>query len=291
MIWRKVSLKKIEFLYVSDFFLTQLIGGGELNDHELCLILDSLGHSVKKIQSNQLNLDTLLRNPDSFLIISNFVNMSIEVKKEIEKNRIYVIYEHDHKYLKSRNPSTFKDFLAPSSEIINRSFYKNAKAVFCQSSFHEKIIYKNLKIDNLINLSGNLWSEKSLRNMSVLCNKIKKDCYSILNSSNWHKNTSETSFYCKKKGYNFQLVSSPDYNKFLSLLSENDKFIFLPKTPETLSRVVVEARMMGLKIITNENVGASYEAWFDFKGLDLIEQMRIKRIDIPEKLLKVFHGE
>ena len=86
-------------------------------------------------------------------------------------------------------------------------------------------------------------------------------------------------------------MSSPDYNKFLSLLSENDKFIFLPKTPETLSRVVVEARMMGLKIITNENVGASYEAWFDFKGLDLIEQMRIKRIDIPEKLLKVFHGE
>ena len=51
-------------------------------------------------------------------IISNFIELSPEVIEELKKSR-YVIYEHDHKYLKSRNPATYKDFKAPPSEIVN----------------------------------------------------------------------------------------------------------------------------------------------------------------------------
>ena len=158
----------------------------------------------------------------------------------------------------------------------------------CQSSFHKSIITKNIDIENVVNVSGNLWSTDSLNYIESILNNDKKDRYSILKSNTWHKNTSETSFYCRKKGYEYDLISSNDYHEFLSLLSRNNKFIFLPKTPETLSRVVVEARMLGITTITNKNVGASYEPWFELKGLDLINHMRNKRITIPNLIKEMF---
>ena len=57
--------------------------------------------------------------------------------------------------------------------------------------------------------------------------------------------------------------------------------VFFPKTPETLSRIIVEARMMGMMVITNNLVGASKEEWFKLRGEDLIEVMTQKRRDIP----------
>jgi len=283
-------LNKNKILYVSDFFLGDVIGGGELNDNELCSILESMSIEIKKIRSSKLSVDQVRKHRDYKLIISNFVNLNKSVIDEITNSYTYVIYEHDHKYLKSRNPADYEDFIAPDTEIVNKEFYKNAKAVFCQSSFHKKIMYSNLKIDNIINLSGNLWSEGSLRVIETLSKKEKQNKYSILNSQTWHKNTRETSFYCEKKGFEYNLISSPDYNEFLSMLSNNDKFIFLPKTPETLSRIVVEARMMNIKTITNKNVGASYEDWYKLRGEELINLIREKRTEIPSKVLEAFHG-
>ena len=278
-----------KILYVSDFFLSDFVGGGELNDNELCSILESLSSEIKRIRSSNLSLDLIREHRDYKIIISNFINLNKSVIDEITEFHSYVIYEHDHKYLKSRNPADHERFTAPEEEIINKEFYRNAKAVFCQSSFHKKIMYNNLRIENIVNLSGNLWSEASLRVIETLSKKEKQNKYSILNSQTCHKNTRETSFYCEKKGFEYDLISSPDYNEFLSLLSNNDKFIFLPKTPETLSRVAVEARMMNIKTITNNNVGASYEEWYKLKGEKLINLMRDKRIEIPSKVMEVLY--
>ena len=60
--------------------------------------------------------------------------------------------------------------------------------------------------------------------------------------------------------------------------------IFFPKTPETLSRICVEARMMGMSVITNKNVGASYEDWFVLKGKDMIDFMKNKKFEISNTI-------
>jgi hypothetical protein len=126
--------------------------------------------------------------------------------------------------------------------------------------------------------------------MRILSKKQKKDCFSVMNSLIDHKNTREACFYCEKKGYKYELISSGDYQEFLGLLSSNKKFIFLPKTPETLSRVVVEARMMNIKVITNKRVGASYEDWFKLKGEKLIDYMLNKRQETTDKVIEVING-
>lgn len=276
-----------EICYISDFLLIDLVGGGELNDHELCLLLKKKGFLITKKRSHEVEVKDI--ETSCFYIISNFVMLKKEVVEYLEKKCNYIIYEHDHKYLKSRNPAIYKDYKAPKTELVNIEFFKKAKKVFCQSSFHKSIMEINTNLKNICNVSGNLWSDDNLSVIRVLNNKEKRNRYSILNSTIQHKNTKETIFYCDKKGYEYDLISSHEYQEFLSLMSKNNKFIFLPKTPETLSRVVVEAKMMGIKILTNKKIGATYEPWFCLKGEELIDHMANKKIEIIDKIIEVIN--
>ena len=196
-----------------------------------------------------------------------------------------MIYEHDHKYLTTRNPGDFEDFKAPAEAIINIDFYKNAQAVLCQSKFHMDIVKLNTGLENLVNLSGNMWSKSSLDLMERLSKKQKKDECSIMNSSIHHKNTKEAIMYCEYTKKTYNLISSQNYESFLDQLSDNQTFVFFPKTPETLSRVVVEARMMDMGVIVNKMIGATREPWYDLRGTPLIEYMHAKKIAIKETVI------
>ena len=126
--------------------------------------------------------------------------------------------------------------------------------------------------------------------MKILSDSPKQDRYSILNSHIKHKSTQETIFYCQSKGYKYDVLSSDNYEDFLSLLSNNKKFIFVPKTPETLSRVVVEAKMMNVEVTVNKKIGASYEPWYALNGIELIKEMKrckVRTLETMVDLIKV----
>jgi len=273
-----------DICFVSDFFANQVNGGGELNNEILINLLSEKGHNVTKIKSHTVNLNFLKQNKDKKLIIANFVNMLPDCREHIQSNCDYVIYEHDHKYLINRNPAEYENYLAPADQIINKEFYNNSKFVFCQSRFHADIVEKNLQIDNIVNLSGNLWSIDALDMMRELSKREKKDKCSIMDSNIQHKNTSGAINYCVNKGYQFELILPCAPQEFLSRISKNDKFVFFPLTPETLSRIVVEARMMGMKVVTNRRLGAVSEEWFSMKGEPLIDYMLAKRLQILNKV-------
>lgn len=273
-------------LYISDFFHSDIAGGAELNDHILLQELSNRGIKVSKIRSFHVFLETLKEDWD-LIIISNFCNLKPNLIKYIFKNKDYVIYEHDHKYLRSRNPSLFKDFKAPRFEIVNENFYKSAKRVYCQSSFHLEIVKKNIDLNNLYNVSGNLWSKDTLEVLEKMLTKSKQNKFSIMNSSVSHKNTKDAVRYCQKKQIDYDLVESKDYHEFLSKMSDNETLIFIPKTPETLSRIVVEARMMGMKTVTNKNIGATHEPWFSMKGKELIDYMKNKKVEIVDSIMEM----
>ena len=71
-------------------------------------------------------------------------------------------------------------------------------------------------------------------------------------------------------------------------MGQNKTFVFFPKTPETLSRVVVEARMMGMSVIVNRMIGATREPWYKLKGDSLIREVRNMRKTIPSKVVEAF---
>jgi len=277
----------MKYFLISDYLPDEVLGGCEINNEQLAALLRSRGHQVVEEKSCFVDAEYIQNNQHGFFIVSNFIELSDLSRQEIMKCR-YVIYEHDHKYLKNRNPATYKGFRAPSEDITNRHFYHRALAVICQSSFHADIVYKNLALPNIISVGGNLWREDMLEHLEKCADVEKKNSVAILNSPIWHKNTAGAVEYCMNKGITYELVSSSDQKAFLSSLGKNASYMFFPKTPETLSRVACEARMLGMKVITNSLVAATKEEWFDKKGKDLVAVMRQKRKDIPELIDTIF---
>ncbi|MAG26799.1 hypothetical protein CMI47_14755 [Candidatus Pacearchaeota archaeon] len=277
----------MKFVFIADFFVEHILGGGELNNEECIEILISKKHSVEKIQSHAVTPAFINKNKNSNFIIANFINLRSECIQALLETK-YIIYEHDHKYLETRNPAAYENFKAPKEDIINLDFYKNAKAVLCQSQFHMDIIRKNTDLSNLINLSGNIWSVSALEMIEEISDKPKEPKCSIMDSAISHKNTRDAVNLCIAKNMEYDLIQKPVYSEFLAALGTNEKFVFLPQTPETLSRVAVEARMMNMSLITNNMVGASKEPWFKLKGKELIDLVYEMRERIPEKVVEVF---
>jgi hypothetical protein len=279
----------MNIVFIADYFVEEVLGGGELNNEELMSILHHGGHIVEKIKSTQINHHHIKEKHDSKFIIANFLGLSQECKRALA-NKDYVIYEHDHKYLKSRNPADYDLFMAPEKEIINYEFYKNAHKVLCQTKFHANIVRGNLKkLDNIESLGGNIWNLDSLAILEQISNQEKLDRCAIMDSPIPHKNTAGAIKFCKAKKHDYKLILGCPYYDFLKAIGENDKFVFFPRTPETLSRIVVEARMMGMKVITNNLIGATSEPWFKLKGIDLVQEMRNKRNQISDRIIEIFN--
>ena len=271
-----------KFVYMSDFSAAEIpTGGGEINDKELIEILRDRNHEVKDFRTREITPEKIKELSGSFFIVSNFILLTEASKKALQEQK-YVIYEHDHKYLASRNPAKYRDYRAPAYDIINRDFYKNAIAVFCQTSFHSKILKTNLMIENVVSLGGNLWSLESLEFIKELSEVEGTPTAAIMDSATPHKNTAGAIELCKAKDKEFNLISSSSPKEFLKKLSENQSLVFLPQTPETCSRILVEARMLGLGILTNGKSGAVHEEWFKLKGKELISVMESKRQEIAD---------
>ncbi len=280
-------MKKIAF--IADVFAEDVLGGGELNNKVLIDMLTEHGYTVEKFHSHNVTNDILQKH--HFFIVSNFINLKRNILEDIQTKK-YVIYEHDHKYIKSRNPATYGSNLkAPPSEIINYKFYKNAIAVLCQSKLHKQIVEKNLQIDNVVNLGGNLWSSETLNMLENLSKNKKQVCCSIMKSNIPHKNTAGAIDYCNKNNLEHKLCHSNSYHEFLAQLSKNSHFVFFPLTPETLSRVVVEARMLGCSVITTKIVGATSEEWFKLKGPELINFLRNKKNEIVGIIEQLYNSD
>ena len=269
----------MKYLICSDFFIEDFVGGAALNDEELYKILTNNGEEVELVKTNKISKDFLEENKDSLFIISNFFGIHPTVLPEF-KNLKYVLYAHDYKFVQHTNPAVYEDFIIPKEELINVEFHQNAAAIICQSSFQEDIYRKNIENIKTINFSGNLWSDEVLSLLESLIETDKEEKVSVVKSPYPQKGVPEAIRTCIENQFNYDLVSDENYEKFLKKLSKNRGLAFIPLTPETLSRIVVECKMMNIKVFTTNLVGASYEPWFDKQGKELIEVMRAKKQEI-----------
>jgi len=274
------DIKKI--IFIADFFKNDLLGGAESNDSVLIDFLYSCGHSLKKLKC--CDVDSTLWGKDYFFIISNFVSLAPKHHEALHTED-YIIYEHDHKYLISRDPSIYKNFVAPSSHVINRDFYKNARAVVVLSTICKQVMEKNLDIDNIYNIGCSLWSNKKLDLIAALANRHKNEKFVILDSSNPIKSTPEAIHFCEHNNIEFEVVPPCSESELLVELSYSKGLVFFPKVLETFSRICAEAKMLNCKLITKPNLlGFASEKIFELSGTELIEQIR----DRKNRALRLF---
>jgi hypothetical protein len=68
-------------------------------------------------------------------------------------------------------------------------------------------------------------------------------------------------------------------------MSNYEGLVFFSHAVETCCRLVLEARMLGLKVKTDNRVGCTYESWFKkMKGVQLLKFLEIKVDKILQRI-------
>jgi glycosyltransferase involved in cell wall biosynthesis len=281
-------------IFVSDFFIDEVSGGAEFCNEALMQRLSSY-YNIEKRKSRNILLgdsldDFVQKNKNNFFIIANFFQLSEPVKK-IMQNLQYAIIEHDHKYVSTNNPSLWKDFVAPESKIINKQFYRNARAVLCQSKKHSEILQKNLLINNIVNLAGNIWTDGQLGVLEKNIDVEKKIDFAIMRSANKNKGMPVAIGFCQKNNLDFHLLEHRPFPEFINELASVKNFVFFPQWFETYSRICIEAKIVGCKIVTNSMIGVASEEYFKLKGKELLEFVRENNHNVVKKICNVVDND
>ena len=272
---------KSNIVFIADEFASKgYTGGAEFNDAILIRHLKKRSN-VSICSSSDFSTDLL--NKDNIFIVGNFVNLPVKYLYLLRYEK-YIIYEHDHKYVKTRDPSKFIDFEIPKQYIINREFYRRAHTVVVLSKICEEVIVKNLQIHNVHNIGTSLWTPDRLKKIRKLSESEKTIEHAVLRSLNPTKGYAPALAYCKKKGIIPTEIGASDELEFLEQLSKCKKLIFIPQVLETFNRLTAEAKMLNCKLITRKKLlGFASESCFDLTGPPLIEEIKYR---VQEALLK-----
>jgi len=273
--------------FVADIFREEYLGGGECNDETLIKYLSLQGHEIEKIRCSDVDDDKI--NSFDVFIVGNFINLQEKYKIALQTKK-YIIYEHDHKYLTTRDPSRFKDFLAPKEAIINYDFYKNAHAVVVLSQICKDIMEKNLKISNIYNIGCSLWTNEKLNFIESLIPTEKTKKHALLKSTNPVKGFHFAQAYCKKNNIEFDAINPCSEKELLTHLSQYEVLVLFPQVLETFCRLAAEAKMLKCKLLTTPKMLGFYsEECYKLSGLELLKELKKRRdnaFDLFERLIK-----
>jgi hypothetical protein len=246
----------IRVVFIADFFSNEINGGGENNDSVLINFLRDKGIDVETIHSQKITPQYIENSQeDEVFIVSNFVGLSEECKRVLEQSKKYIIYEHDHKYVRTRDPAKYVNYEIPQNDIVNYDLYKNAKKVVVLSTICKEILERELKLTNVHSISTSLWSKEKfefIRELNTDDSKLNKTA--VVESHNPTKGTPSAVEFCRHKNIEFDLISSPDQKEFLSTLNQYENLVFIPQVLETFCRLVAEAKMLNCNVYTKKTL-------------------------------------
>ena len=278
-----------EIVFVSDFFINEVNGGAEhYNDVLISLLKDK--HIVTPVKSNEVTINFLNSKKHAFFIVANFFQLSYKATNKLIGEFDYAILEHDHKYSKTNNPSRFVNFFIPETHVINREFFRNARAILCQSKIHSEVVQKNLFLNNVCNLGGNLWSEYQLSVLEKNMHNEKTVDHGIMWTMNKNKGAPFAVEYCKKNNLSYKLLHNKKFEEFVKELSQVRKLVFFPQWLESYCRVVIEAKILGCKLISNGLLGVASEDYFKQSGQELLDTIRSNNKMLYNKWISVIEN-
>jgi len=274
----------VKVVFISDYFRKELLdtmihheltAGAESNDSVLISYLKNNFSLIIK-RSSDCDLPFMRKHKDSVFIISNFIFLPEVVKGFLINEAKYIIYEHDHKYVYTRDPSKFKDYDIPTNMLANVEFYTNAYKVIVLSKICKEILEKNLNLNNVISIGTSLWSDEKFKLLEKKIKNKKDKKLGIIKSTNLIKGTQEAIDYCNNKNIEFELIEQNQESEFLDLISEYEQILFLPQVLETFCRTVAEAKILNCKLLTTpKRIGFFSESeLLSLHGLGLLEELK-----------------
>ena len=261
-----------EVVVVSDMFVDEYVGGAELTTQAL---IDACPFVVQKLKSSEVTIEILEELQNCYWVFGNFSGMSPQLIPTVVANLNYSILEYDYKYCKWRSPQKHEkaentpcDCHEQMNGKMISAFYYGAKSLWWMSEAqqsHYLSLFPFLSERENVVLSS-VFDDKFFATVNVL-NEQNKDVerkgWIVLGSTSWVKGFDAAEEYCKTNGLDYEVVWGLPYEEILAKLSTAEGFVYLPAGWDTCPRMVIEAKMLGCKLILNENVQHKDEIWFE----------------------------
>jgi glycosyltransferase involved in cell wall biosynthesis len=258
-------------IFVADFFAEDLIGGAELTTEAL---IESCPFSYKKFRSNELTLEKIQSNSNSYWIFGNWSGANPELLQIASNNLNYSILEYDYKVCKYRSPEKHKMTEGMNCNCnttdIGRfvgMFYGNARSIFWMSEkqmnrYH--MMLPHLKNKEQVVLSS-VFSKSFFNKIEELRSfqAGTRSGWIVLESGSWIKGSEDAESWCYANDKEMKKVSGLSPDQLLKLMSESEGLVYLPRGGDTCPRLVIEAKLLGCQLELNNFVEHAPEGWFN----------------------------
>lgn len=266
----KIS-SETDVIFVSDFFIEDLLGGAELTSEALISKIPK-DLKLQKIRAKDININTLKQGKEMIWIFGNYSTLDTDLYPYVQENLNYVIIEYDYKYCDYRCPAKHevithfpcdchlrkknlvKDFMLESQGI----FYMSEKQKWFYNARFPTLKSINQYILHSVFDNKTIEKIKNLRNQHIK----KNENYVYLQSNSWVKGSKNAIEYAKIHNLNLVKIENMLYDDVLYLLSISKGLIYLPSGQDTCPRLVLEAHMLRCEIISNNFVQHEGESNF-----------------------------
>lgn len=161
---------------------------------------------------------------------------------------------------------------------IYKKIKENARFNFFMSENQMEMHQSKLGTSKNDLVLSSCFTKDSMLRFKELKNKTKNSKYAIIDGQGgWHtqaKGIKESIEYAKKHNIDFDLLKTKSHKEMLDLLSGYQGLISLPIIHDTCPRITLEARYMGLDVITNDLSQHTTEKWWKSSDEDAYEFTR-----------------
>lgn len=278
-----------KFVFVADYFADRVTGGAELSTQA---IVDLCPGEVIQIRSEEVSISKIDEHLDAYWIFTNVWLMKWGLIPYIVKKLKYSIVEYDYKYCTYRSPDIHlqsEQMPCNCTNIILDELFKGSQNIFFMSArqmgWHiEKMPF--LQGHKAYVLSS-MFANSTLDRLEELkSNQKEAGVFGIVFSRSSLKGFNEAVGHCEQKGINYRIFKDLSYDDLLIALSKCEGLIYKPKGGDTCPRVVIEAKLLGLKLDLNYFVQHKDENWFSGDVDTTIRHLRENKIFFWERIVE-----
>ena len=261
-----------EVVFVADYFVEDMIGGAEMTSQSL---IDSCPLEIFKLHSTDVTLENLEQGMTKHWVFGNFSGVNPELIPSIVANIDYSVLEYDYKYCRYRSPEKHKTIEMKDCDCqegmhgkMVSAFLFGAKSLWWMSERQMERYHKVFPFlterDNIV--LSSVFDDQffaAVKALNTQYTDTERKGWLVLGSTSWIKGTAEAENYCKENELEFETLWDVPYYDVLEKMAQAEGFVYLPTGGDTCPRMVIEAKLLGCKLHTNDNVEHMDEIWFN----------------------------
>lgn len=277
-------------VFVCDNFADKFIGGAELS---VQVHIDSCPFPKILVKSSEFNPKKFNHKKD-LLVFGNYANLNRDHFGDITTRFKYVIEECDYKYCSYRSSHKHKAMAGKDCDchltaygLDIFAFMRGAAWMFWKSErqrgeYIRLFGYGVQKNGDYLSplepffgtIVGGVFSDEIIDFILSLKDTPKQEQAFVLYSGSWIKGYSNASRYCRENKIKELTVGNIGYRDCLRAMATCSTLVYLPNGFDVSCRMVTEAKLLGLKVITNNLVQHVTEPWFTGSDEDRIAFLR-----------------